>query len=382
MAIDTLEWKGTKRSLILHDSAAFLTLLAVTAVLFAVTLVLFRSFEAHRADLARRWAARGMAAYQTNQPEQAIVAYRAALSYAPAERSYELLLAESLGKAGKIEESYNYFTGLWDARPGDGFINLQLARLAAKKRDEPSAINFYRASIYGTWEGDGVERRREVRLELARYLIELHQLQTAKTELLIAGGNAPDLPEFDLTLAGLLEQAGAPQEALVFYMKTLVRQPKNEVALSRAGQLTFNMGDYAAAQRILEPASREIPLSEGNAELLRQVNRILELAPWATLPAHERVDRILKARALAKNRLMSCPDGAIPSLVSRWAGKDATTSRLDLLRDSDKQIADLQLAYDTEIETSQRCSAPAGDDALLLLLARSSASEGASHFQH
>ena len=60
---------------------------------------------------------------------------------------------------------------LWVTQPGDGFINLELARLSAKKKDPQNAIKYYRASIYGTWEGDGVVRRREVRLELARYLI-------------------------------------------------------------------------------------------------------------------------------------------------------------------------------------------------------------------
>jgi hypothetical protein len=65
---------------------------------------------------------------------------------------HELLLAQALGDAGHTEESYNYFLGLWETQPGSGFINLRLARLAAKKNDMQAAINYYRAAIYGIFE--------------------------------------------------------------------------------------------------------------------------------------------------------------------------------------------------------------------------------------
>jgi tetratricopeptide (TPR) repeat protein len=384
MAPDTEETTMTKRRLILRDSVTFLSLIAITVVLFAVTLFLFRSFEMHRAELAKRWSDRGLVAFQANRPEEAIAAYRTALSYAPDERSYELMLAEALGQAGRTEESYNYFTGLWETRPGDGFINLQLARLAAKKRDVQGAINFYRASIYGNWEGDGVERRREVRLELARYLIAQHQSAAARAELLIAGGNAPDLPELDITLANLLEQADASSDALAFYQKALLRDPKNQAALNHAGRLAYTMGEYTVARGLLERAVREQPQEEQNALLLAQTERILQLVPAETLPARERVDRILTARAIAKKRLNDClpsvdPQNTLRLLAGQWTGEDGTTNRPTLLRDDDKRTAALQLIYDTEIETNQQCTAATGDDALLLLLAQSSPLEGAGH---
>jgi predicted Zn-dependent protease len=236
MTLETENDLNAKRRLILRDALTFLSLALITAILFAVTLFLFHSFEAHRQELARRWAARGQAALASGHPDQAIVALRTALSYAPGERSCELLLAQALGDAGRTEEAYNYFLGLWDTQPGDGFINLCLARLAAKKNDMQAAINYYRAAIYGTWEGDGVIRRREVRLELSRYLIAHHDLSSARTELLIAGGNAPDDVGLALTLAQLLEQASAPYDALNYYQKVLAREPNNQHALEAAGR--------------------------------------------------------------------------------------------------------------------------------------------------
>ena len=180
-----------RRKLIVHDALIIASLSLVTVLLFGVTLILFRSFESHRNELATRWSGRGRAALMAGRPIQAIGALRTALTYAPGQRSYELLLAQALGNAGHTEESYNYFQGLWAAQPGDGFINLSLARLEAKRGDQKAAINYYRAAIYGTWEGDGAARRRDVRMELAQYLLDRKDNNGARTELLIAGGNNP-----------------------------------------------------------------------------------------------------------------------------------------------------------------------------------------------
>ena len=221
MTTETEDLTTAKRRLILRDSLSILSLLLGTAMLFAVTLFLFRSFTAHRAVLGQRWSDRGRAALQAGRPEEAIADLRTALSYAPGTRAYELLLAEALGEAGHSDEGFNYFLGLWDTEPGNGFVNLELARLAAKRNDRRAAVNYYRAAIYGTWEGDGVERRAGVRLELARYLIATGDLPAARMELLIAGGNAPDDYDRDIALAGLLQQAQDPGDARTFYQKAI-----------------------------------------------------------------------------------------------------------------------------------------------------------------
>jgi predicted Zn-dependent protease len=209
------------RRLILRDTLALLSLTLITLVLFAITLFLFRSFTAHRAALAKSSADLGARELAANNPDAAILDLRAALDYAPSDRAYELLLAQALGEAGHTEESYTYFLGLSDAEPGNGFINLELARLAARRNDPVAAVNFYSAAINGTWQGDGVARRAEVRLELARYLIQTHHPAEARMDLLIVGGNAPETPALDLTLADLLRQAGDPTDAATYYQKAV-----------------------------------------------------------------------------------------------------------------------------------------------------------------
>jgi len=376
-----------KRRLILRDALTFLSLTLITAILFAVTLFLFHTFATHRQELAQRWAARGQAAIASGHPDQAIVALRTALSHAPGERSYELLLAQALGDAGHTEEAYNYFLGLWETQPGDGFINLSLARLAAKKNDMQSAINYYRAAIYGTWEGDGIVRRRDLRLELSRYLIAHHDLSSARTELLIAGGNAPEDTGLALTLAHLLEQASAPRDALNFYEKVLAREPNNQQALEAAGRLEYGFGHFEEAHRLLERAKHEHDTSALNQAwspdlqtMLDAAKQILSIEPSKKLPATDRVNRILRARDLARKRFDDCTarvsaanaaSSPLQNLAARWPSKEATINRAALLNDTSEQDAVMKLVYDTETQTSQICGAPTGDDALLLMLAKS-----------
>jgi tetratricopeptide (TPR) repeat protein len=379
---------STKRRLILRDALTFLSLTLITAALFAITLFLFRTFASHREELAQRWSARGQAAISSGRPDQAIVALRTALLYTPGERSYELLLAQALGDAGHTEESYNYFLSLWETQPGDGFINLRLARLAAAKKDMQAVINYYRASLYGTWEGDGVVRRREVRLELSRYLIAHHDLSSARTELLIAGGNAPDNVGLALTLAPLLEQADAPSDALNYYQKALAREPNNLTALEAAGRLEYGSGRFEEAHRLLEQAvPKHAVANVGEAGLPPEITTMLDnsaqiiaLAPSKKLSPAENVTRILKASDLAKKRFENCnvqisSASGVPStlqpLGARWMSKEAAINRAALLNDSTEQDAVMKLVFDTEVQTSQICGAPTGDDALLLLLAKS-----------
>jgi tetratricopeptide (TPR) repeat protein len=384
MTVETNDVSSIRRKLILRDSLTFVGLLLVTIVLSGITLFLFRSFTAHRAELAQRWSDRGHDALQAGRPDQAVVALRTALSYAPDERSYELLLAQALGDAGHLEESYNYFLGLWETEPGNGFINLSLARLAAKKNDTQGAINYYRASIYGTWEGDGVVRRREVRLELARFLMAHHDMSSARTELLVAGGNNPGDLGLTLTLAQMLEQTGDPHDALMSYQKVLTQEPDNQTALIAAGRLEYEDGRFDQAHGLLERAVHGqehtgTGISQNVTTMLENSEKILTLSPSKKLLARERTDRILKARDIAKKRLDSCnaqvstasgAPSSLQSLNARWMEQDATANRSALLKDPLEQDANVKLIFDTEVQTSQICGAPTGDDALLLLLAR------------
>jgi hypothetical protein len=143
--------------------------------------------------------------------------------------------------------------------------------------------------------------------------------------------------------------------------------------------VAYALGKYSQARTWLERAVREQPDNGKTSALLAKSERILQLVPAENLPVRERVNRILTARTIAKQRMSGCA-GVAGDLTARWAGPDATADASALRTDPDRQKAVLQLAYDTEIAASRQCGAPTGDDALLLLLARSTAqTEEASH---
>jgi hypothetical protein len=149
------------------------------------------------------------------------------------------------------------------------------------------------------------------------------------------------------------------------------------------------LGNFAMAHSLLERAleAKASPLAKDEEKLsgdlpkmLESSKRILELRPSGKLRPEERVARILGDRAIAKKRFEGCmtqfdtTNGLPPPLQQlklRWTTSDAMDSRVALLRSLAKQDATVQLIYDTELQTSQFCGAPSGDDALLLLLAKS-----------
>jgi len=375
-----------KRRLILRDSLAILSLTLATVAIFIVTLFLFRSFSQHRADLAQQAYEQGRDALNAHHPDEAIASLRAALSYAPGDSRDIQLLAQALGETGRpeqTEESYQYFMNLWDTQPGNGLINLQLARLAARRNDRSAAVNFFRAAVYGTWEGDGVARRAQVRLELAQYFIANHDLGSARLELLIAGGNAPDDYDRDMTLGSLLEQAQDPADASTYYQHALAAKPDDPPALEAAGRLAYQSGDFESAHRLLARALAaqgvtHTPADADDENLADNAARILELMPLPTQPVRERVERVLADRAIAAKRLDACSSqfsdavelpSALQAMRSRWDGTEGTGNAAALLRDPPQQESAMQLVYDTEAQTAKLCGAPTGDDALLLRMA-------------
>jgi len=170
-----------KRHLIFKDTLALLSVFAVTCVLAVLTWLIFRSYSLHQKDAAARWKRRGEEALVHNNPAAAVYDLRTSLGYEPDHRDTEVELAKALAQMGtprSMQEAAVYFNTLWEKEPGDGNINLQLARLAARQGQTAVALDHYHMAIYGVWEGDGAIRRRQVRLEL----MELPQAHTRSEE--------------------------------------------------------------------------------------------------------------------------------------------------------------------------------------------------------
>ncbi|HEX3985457.1 MAG TPA: tetratricopeptide repeat protein [Acidobacteriaceae bacterium] len=378
----TPEERLARRRLILRDAASLLTLFLITVVIFLLTLLLYRSFRNHEQELGLRWKARGEAALRAGNPTQAIDALRSALAYVP-DRNTEIELATALAQAGKTVEATAYFNTLLESAPGDGTINLELARLAARKGDERLAIQRYQAALDGTWEGNGYDRRREVRLELVGYLLSRKEYAPARTQLLIAASNAPDDPLIKDEIAALFEKAQDLSDALSLYRSVAAHRDAPLAAFEGAGRTAFDLGLYRVANLYLsralsQPAAAALPPSQkaGDQYMADTASHILLLYPSLDLPSRSRAERILYIRRVARDRLSACSTSnaavspKLAAIVSRWDQIPSELNVFQMEQQPDLENTILQLAYDTETLTAQVCGAPTGDDALLLRIAR------------
>ena len=151
------------------------------------------------------------------------------------------------------------------------------------------------------------------------------------------------------------------------------------------GRLAYRVGDYGNAERLLAHAladrasSRTVgPQDLDDRTMMENAARIVELMPSSTLPAGDRVERMLATRAIAKKRFDSCSaqfpaEQPLPvplqALDTRWLGPDGTANGSALLREPALQDSALQLVFATEVLTNKLCGPASGDDALLLRLA-------------
>jgi hypothetical protein len=104
-------------------------------------------------------------------------------------------------------------------------------------------------------------------------------------------------------------------------------------------------------------------------------DRITLLFPADDLPARQRAERILALRNTAHTRLTACLGNpaattALGDLAGRWAQLPAhlTVNALEQQPDLEQNL--FQLACDTETELPTSCGPPAGDDALMVRIAR------------
>lgn len=385
----------TPRKLAFRDSVAFATLSLVTATLFGITLLLFRSFEEHRKRVGQQWSITGRTLLSEARAPEAVDALRTALSFQPDDRDNQLLLAQALAQSGKTEEATNYYLALWESRPGDGNVNLQLARLSRTSGKDSEATKYYRAAIFGTWEGDGINRRRDTRLELADYLIERGQKAAARAEILIAAGNNPETAPFDLSLAERLRNIGDTEDAMSFFLRAAALEPSNSRAWEEAGRSAFALDRFDDASRYLRRAVTHWP-SDGDETRKSEVQslandsaRARELNLSDDLAPEIRTKHILQASTLAQKRVASClatlveksvaaakRPQAVPAdilaLNNKWSQENLNLTSKTLQADAALQDQIVKLVFDSETLTSSSCGAPQADDAIALATSRAS----------
>jgi tetratricopeptide (TPR) repeat protein len=358
----------------------FAVLIGLLLIGLTLTGILVRGFDARRAQLAQRWYSRGERDLQQGVSIQAVNEFQTALAYSRNDSNYRLKLALALMQAGKWDEARAHLLNLWERRPGDGEVNLLLARIFAHQGPGSNAVRYYHGAIYGVWETDPLAKREAARFELVDFLLSKGQQEAAQAELIALSAEVPTSTENRLRLANLLLDAGEPQRALAIFQKVHRNDRNNYSAVLGAAQSEFKLMRFVSALSLAREAAKIQPGSSDAEQLLAEAQALVQADPRARgLSIKERTIRALAAFKLASARLEACDatHTADPQL------QQLATEQLDnflhlkpyALRDQDYRDQAMRWVYEVEIATARTCGAPTGPDAILLKLAQSQEKE-------
>ncbi|HET7889926.1 MAG TPA: tetratricopeptide repeat protein [Candidatus Sulfotelmatobacter sp.] len=366
--------------LYIKQQPVMLALLAAFGVLFFLAVAgLSKAYHARREGLGERWFSRGVTDLNAKRYDGAVNEFRSALLYSRDNYDYQLNLAEALIGLKRTGEAYSYLVNLWDEEPENGVVNLELARIAAERAQTDQAQRYYHNAIYAVWPGNGEDRRRETRLELIEYLLNINARAQAQAELIALEENLGEDPVQQRRVGELFLQAQDYEHALAAYRSSLKVTRHNEAALAGAGWAALELGQYTVAERYLQAALAEDPGDVASAERLKATQLVLRMDPFRLgISAEERRRIVLEAFGIAGQRLSSCATSkgaaattAGPSLAENWTKMKPRMSQQEMRRDPDLVENAMELVFEVERQTSATCGNASGADEALLLISQS-----------
>jgi tetratricopeptide (TPR) repeat protein len=364
---------------VLHKDILLLVLLSTVAVgLFLAT----KAFARRERDMERReaaiWYERGRTQSNSGNTEEAVESYRRALAGDRDNRTFALSLANALARGKHPDEARQAMLRLRESDPEDAEINLALARLEANVDQIADAEHFYQDALYGRWKGTQVdERRREVRVELVRFLLKHGEKSPALSELDILGSDLPDNAATRIQLAQLFLAAGDPQNALKYFDEALRLEPQNSEVLTEAGEIAFRMGNYQKARHYLESSVAHGDESISTRSSLSLIQSILSLDPLQPrLTIEERRLRLLRGIDYALSRTASClesnsrndQESDLRSLQADASKLQRTLHGPHPLPNANEVRSDFDLIYRIEEAVNATCGDASGPDLALALI--------------
>jgi Flp pilus assembly protein TadD len=362
-----------KRDYIIREPLLISMLVLLTILFSALTHAYSAAYDRRRIALGRDWYAKGKQELKDNRPAAAVDDFRTALVYDPRNWDFSMHLADALMQAGHGDQAMNYYLGLWQRSPGSGPVNLQLARLSARKDDTESAERYFNGAIFGNWPQDSASNRRAATLELINFYLKRGDSGHAESQLMILSDNLPEDPQLHNQVAGLYGRVGDARRARTQYQQALQLDAQNITALLGAGEASFQIGDYHAAQEYLTRALRVDDSNASAKGLLTVVQSALALNPYERgISEAEKIKRSLLSFDVAGNRLRSCGSGAssIPPYLERWK-QLMPTANAHFLKQHPEEIETLiDFCVSAEKVAQTQCGEPAPDDSALLAIAR------------
>jgi len=351
-------------------------LTVVIVAFFSLTTIAAHAYHRKQEQFAAQWYGRGEEALKRSHPAEAVEDFRNALAYSRDNDVYRLRLAQALMADHRPQEARAHLVSLWEKEPGDGTLNLELARMAVMWGDTAQAIRYYHAAIYGVWPDEPAEHRWQIRFELSEYLLQRHtpqDIKDAQAELVALAAELPPQDADGQTRLGpLLLQAGLYARALTAFRNALADEPNLLPALEGAGEAAFRLGDYQTARHYLLPVVAQKPNDEHATEMLNLSELVLKLDPFARgLASRERALRAVDDFRFALTRASKCvsPASDMSSLLQQADSRKASVRENLLARNPDQLEAIVDLAFKLE-KAAAHCGPPRPEDKALVLLAQ------------
>jgi tetratricopeptide (TPR) repeat protein len=387
-----MSWTPAK--LVPRSAPVILLILTLGAVVsFAAVGHLVARFTANQQARGRKLYAQGMAEARAADYDNAIAAFRAALTCDPTNSQYQLSLARALRDSNdprRLDEAESYLIALWQRTPQDAAVNLALARVAAHRGSIEDATRYYHNAMYGVWNADPDANRSKARIELIQFLLKKNAPDKAESELMALATALPPDPAAHLQAAQLFEQAQDYPSALARYREVLRldlanNDPENTIAVAGAGQAAYRSGNYVTAQHYLEEAVKANPQDVNSRQLLATADLILRTNPFHShISDAERNRRIADAFTQAEKRLTECaqqagvdlkattilPASPLSTLQSRWMAAKPNLARLRSPAETDLPDTVMDVVFQIEQQTASTCGAPQGVDLALLLISQ------------
>jgi len=361
--------------------------LAAAAAFGAVSHLVAR-FNANQQARGHKLYVQGLVEARAGRYDEAIAAFRAALTCDPTNSQYQLSLARALRDSNDprlLDEAESYLLVLWQRTPQDAAVNLALARVAAHRGSIEDATRYYHNAMYGVWNSDPDANRSKARIELIDFLLKKGAPDKAESELLALATSLPPDPAAHIQAAQLFVQAQDYAGALTQYEEALRVDPGNPFALTGAGIAAYHSGNYATAQRYLRAAVNANPQDADARELLATTDLILRNNPFRShISDAERNRRLTAAFAQAEERLGDCAKQAgvdlkipatvtaspLSSLQSRWMATKPNLARLRSPAETDLPDSIMDVVFQIEQQTAAICGPPQGFDLALLLISQ------------
>lgn len=369
-----------------HSREVVLTVCFVLLLfLFAITALVSRLYHRKVHSLGDEWFSKGEAAFQSRQVPAALNDYRNALVYSPNNPVFQLHLAQALAAAGRLDEADSYLTNLLAESPGNGELNLELARIAVRKNQIVDAMRYYQSAIYGVWDSDPLVRRWNVRRELVEYLLTHGDVNDAQPEAIAL---AQEVPTGDIdrqkTAGEFLLRSGLWDRARQEFQSVLKFDSRDPEALAGAGTALYQVQSYPEALLYFNRLPSDKRAEPQIADMIGKTRAIVSANPWAAgLSAEERARRTSDALMAAVARMTECAHEHGESLSEAPAVSDfqkfyATTqsksrewSERNLTLHPDRIDAAMVLVFQIEDAAAQRCGEPAsGPDNALRVIER------------